>query len=44
MEMKNMGLFERKPSFFYEKVSGRPGTKSVYKLKFVGENDFYPSH
>jgi len=39
-----MGLTDWKPSFFYEKVVGRPGSKSVYKLKYVGNIDFEPSH
>jgi len=39
-----MGLADRRPSFFYEKVFGRPGTKSVYKLKYVGDVEYEPSH
>jgi hypothetical protein len=29
-EMRSMGIAERRPSFFYEKIFGRVGGKSVY--------------
>lgn len=43
-ELTNMGLSDWRPSFFYEKVVGWPGSKSVYKLKYVGNIDYEPSH
>lgn len=43
-EMKAMGLEERRQSFFYEKVFGRTGGRSVYKLRKVGNRDIEPSH
>lgn len=43
-EMKVMGVEERRPSFFYEKVQGRGNSKSVYRLRKVGNTEIEPSH
>ena len=31
-EIRNMGISQRMPSFYYEKISGRQEGKSVYQL------------
>jgi len=43
-EMRAMGLEERRPSFFYEKVFGWTGGRSVYQLRKVGGWDIEPSY
>lgn len=43
-EMRAMGIEERRPSFFYEKVFGRTGGWSVYWLRKVGYTEIEPSH
>lgn len=44
-ELRAMGLEERRPSFFYEKVFGRTGGGwSVYRLRKVGRTEIEPSH
>lgn len=35
-ELRNMGIEEKRSSFFYEKVAGRAGSKSVYRLSKTG--------
>jgi hypothetical protein len=43
-EMRSMGIAERRPSFFYEKVFGRVGAKSVYRLRKIGGAPLEPAH
>ena len=38
-ELKNMGICEGRPSFYYEKVSGRQEGKSVYRLSHKGPQE-----
>jgi hypothetical protein len=43
-EIKTLGIEERRHSFFYEKVFGRSGGKSVYRLKLVGNTEIEPTN
>lgn len=39
-ELKAMGIEDFRPSFYYEKISGRSEGKSVYRLSMKKDEDF----